>query len=243
MSEPRRIERALLLDADDTLWESNIYFLEANAAFRELMASLGHRGDEAERVQAQAELELIAAQGYGPGAYADSLELAYRRLEGRVGRTASPEMVARCRALADVIYRPPIRLLPGVAEALQALRPSSLLALVTKGDEHTQRNKLQRSGLAPLFDYVRVLGEKDEAAYRRLTAEWRLDPERTYMVGNGPRSDINPAVAAGLWAIYIPHAHTWVAEREPIREPHRVTQLARLADLPAFFGLESPARG
>jgi len=237
MSEPRGIVRALLIDADDTLWESNIYFLEANAAFRALMVTLGHEGDEVERVQAEAEQALIATQGYGPGAYADSLEQAYRRLQARVGRPAAPEMVARCRALAEVIYRPPIRLLPGVAAALQTLRPSSLLALVTKGDERTQRDKLQRSGLAPFFDHVRVLTEKDEAAYRGLVEDWMLDAEHTYMVGNGPRSDINPAVAAGLRAIYIPHAHTWVAEHEPIRQPERVTQLARLADLPRFFGL------
>jgi putative hydrolase of the HAD superfamily len=237
MTDHREMARCLLIDADDTLWESNIYFLEASSAFQALMVSLGHGADEAERAQNDAERALIANQGYGPQSYRASLEQAYRRLQASAGQPVSADVVTRCRALAEVILAPPIRLLPGVSEALQALRASSLLVLATKGDDHTQRDKLHRSGLAPLFDHVRVLEEKDEAAYRRLVAELRLDAERTYMVGNGPRSDINPSVAAGLRAIYIPHAHTWVAEREPIRQPERVTQLARFADLPRLFGV------
>jgi putative hydrolase of the HAD superfamily len=36
------------------------------------------------------------------------------------------------------------------------------------------------------------------------------------MIGNSPRSDINPALAAGFNAIYIPHPHTWRLEHEEV---------------------------
>ncbi len=43
-----------------------------------------------------------------------------------------------------------------------------------------------------------------------------MDPERTWMIGNSPKSDINPALAAGLNAVFVPHAHTWVLEKQEI---------------------------
>ena len=58
-----------------------------------------------------------------------------------------------------------------------------------------------------------------------------MDPERTWMVGNSPKSDVNPALAAGLNAVFIPHAHTWVLEKEDIREagPGRLLRLSGFA--------------
>ncbi len=37
------------------------------------------------------------------------------------------------------------------------------------------------------------------------------------MIGNSPKSDINPAMACGWNAVYVPHARTWGLEREEIR--------------------------
>ena len=37
------------------------------------------------------------------------------------------------------------------------------------------------------------------------------------MVGNSPRSDINPALDVGLGAVYIPHPQTWQLEHEEVR--------------------------
>jgi putative hydrolase of the HAD superfamily len=37
------------------------------------------------------------------------------------------------------------------------------------------------------------------------------------MIGNSPRSDINPALEAGFNAVYVPHPRTWVLEKEELR--------------------------
>ena len=56
------------------------------------------------------------------------------------------------------------------------------------------------------------------------------------MVGNSPRSDVNPALAAGLNAVYIPHPHTWRLEREDVASgPGRLLILDRFADLRNHF--------
>ena len=37
------------------------------------------------------------------------------------------------------------------------------------------------------------------------------------MIGNAPRSDINPALAAGINAVYVPHAQTWRLEHQELQ--------------------------
>jgi putative hydrolase of the HAD superfamily len=116
--------------------------------------------------------------------------------------------------------------------------------LLTKGDPLVQEGKVARSGLGRFFDRVHVVPEKDSDAFRKLIADYGLHPEQTWMVGNSPRSDINPAVEAGIGAVYIPHPNTWTLEMEEVLDSERVTVLRSFGDLAAFFSdRESAAVG
>jgi putative hydrolase of the HAD superfamily len=58
------------------------------------------------------------------------------------------------------------------------------------------------------------------------------------MIGNSPKSDVNPALAAGLHAVFLPHNFTWVLEEEAVREPaagQHLIELAAFADLTRHF--------
>jgi putative hydrolase of the HAD superfamily len=59
------------------------------------------------------------------------------------------------------------------------------------------------------------------------------------MIGNSPKSDINPALAAGLNAIFIPHNFTWVLEHEVVIPPpttqQNLLELSSFADLAHHF--------
>jgi putative hydrolase of the HAD superfamily len=107
-------------------------------------------------------------------------------------------------------------LLPGVEMTVTELFTRHRLLLFTKGQHDEQQRKLDRSGLAPFFSRVAIAKEKDTPAYRRLVADEGLEPASTFMIGNSPRSDINPALKAGLGAVYIPHPHTWELEHEEV---------------------------
>jgi putative hydrolase of the HAD superfamily len=110
--------------------------------------------------------------------------------------------------------------------------------MVTKGNPEEQTDKLQRSGLAPHFTAVEVLPEKHDDAYRTLAAHHGCEACNTWMIGNSPRSDVNPALAAGLHAIFIPHDFTWVLEHEIVNQPpsgQHLLELAAFADLARYF--------
>jgi len=144
-------------------------------------------------------------------------------------------LLGRVRTYAQQVLDPPIALLPDVQETLTQLRPTSRLVLVTKGADDVQSAKVTRSGLGSLFDAVRIVPEKHRDTYASLVDELGSDHTTTWMIGNSPRSDINPAIEAGIGAIYIPHSETWSAEMAEVRYPERTVVLSRFRDLVAYF--------
>ncbi len=125
----------------------------------------------------------------------------------------------------------------GVVDTLEYLSPRHDLVVLTKGDAEEQNLKVERSGLREFFREIVVVPEKDIAAYHRVVREVQVDPKRTWMIGNSPRSDINPALAAGLKAVFIPHQHTWQLEHEDVPETAdgRLLRLASFSELRKYF--------
>ncbi len=130
-----------------------------------------------------------------------------------------------------------MQLLDGVKETLDYLLPRHDLFLLTKGDLEEQTLKVERSGIEQCFRQVVIVQEKDATTYHRVVKELQVDPKRTWMVGNSPRSDINPALAARLNAVYIPHPHTWRLEHEEVQNTGegQLLTFTAFAELRAYF--------
>jgi putative hydrolase of the HAD superfamily len=206
----------LVFDADDTLWDSNIHFLEAFDSFAAALGDtdLGLTRAEIHAAVRRAEIRLIKTLGYGRSPYVRALHQAADEL-APAGHDGLRDEIERIGA--HLLERD-CALLPDVEPTLQELSQRHRLLMFTKGQRDEQLQKLARSGLGPLFDRVETPREKDVDAYRRLVRDADLDPSLTVMIGNSPRSDINPAVAAGLRAVFIPHPHTWELEHEEIND-------------------------
>ncbi len=202
----------LLLDADDTLWENHAYFLRATDAYLVLMEAHGHTRPIALEAFRAAERIRIPNHGYGSLGFAQSLIMAAQSLDG----SERPRLEEEFLRLGQWIHDHPIELFEGVEATVAALAEHHELAIVTKGAPREQESKIRRSGLLRYVDRYRVLREKDRAAYDSLVAEWKLDPSATWMVGNSPRSDMNPAKAAGLRTVYVPHRTLWEVEAETL---------------------------
>jgi putative hydrolase of the HAD superfamily len=223
----------LILDADDTLWENNIYF---EAAFDQFCDYLAHSSLSAAEVRGVLdEIEGVNAKihGYGCRNFARNLGECLRRLAERDIRDADLEAV---QEFAHAILEKPIELMDGAEETVAELSGRHDLTVFTKGDPEEQRLKIERSGLARYFQHMAIVKEKDQAAYHQLAAARAFLPERTWMIGNSPKSDINPALAAGLKAVYIPHPRTWSLEREQLPETHpRLLVVKQIRELTEYF--------
>jgi putative hydrolase of the HAD superfamily len=209
------VRQHLIVDADDTLWENNIYFERAFDEFCDFLAHSRLRPDEVRAVLDEIELANNRVHGYGAANFGRNLHECYRRLAEREIRS---EDLACVMSFAERLLEHPMVVLDGVAETLEYLSVRHDLTLFTKGNPEEQKLKLDRSGLASYFDHTAIVKEKDTESYRDLVTQRQLDPSRTWMVGNSPKSDINPALRAGLRAVFVPHPHTWRLEHEEVQD-------------------------
>ncbi|GAC1695154.1 MAG: HAD family hydrolase [Ktedonobacteraceae bacterium] len=220
----------LLLDADDTLWENNIYFEQATHDF---ITFLNHSHLSRAEVQVVID-EAERLMGYGSANFTKSLVETYHHLAEKDIRDEDIQQVQR---FGEQIRSHPIQFLDGVSATLDYLSVRHTLFLLTKGDLEEQQFKVEQSGIELLFQQVLVVQEKDVNTYQRIVNQLQLNPREAWMIGNSPRSDINPALAAGLNAVYIPHPHTWHLEHEEVipAAEGQFLQLASFTELRNHF--------
>ena len=223
----------LLIDGDDTLWENNVYFEQAIEAFIDFLAHSSMTRDQVRAALDEVERINVAVHGYGSASFTRNLRETYERL---AERDLQPQDIEHVLQLGQRIAGQPVQLLLDVAETIRYLAGRHDLMLLTKGHPEEQRLKIDRSGLEPFFNATAVVHEKAEETYRTIVQDRQLDPVRTWMIGNSPRSDINPALAAGLNAVFIPHEHTWRLEKEDIAHAEgRLLTLRTFGELRAHF--------
>lgn len=198
-----------MIDADDTLWENNIYFERAIANFISFLNHSHFTAEQVRRKLNEVEHENIVKLGYGLHSFTTALASTFERLSVE---PLTPALHETIRGFAHAIAEQPIELLRHVSPTLDELSMRHRLLLVTKGNLDEQSRKVERSGLKPYFEAVEVVPEKNVESYLAIVEKYGLERSTTWMVGNSPKSDINPAIAAGLNAVFIPHADTWILE-------------------------------
>jgi putative hydrolase of the HAD superfamily len=222
----------LLIDADDTLWENNRYFEEAIDEFIDFLNHSRLTTAEVRAVLDEIELANTRIHGYGARSFTHSLRACYEHL---AERQIDEEDLAVVMEFGARILRQRHEPIAGVEATLRVLVERHDLVLFTKGHPEEQRLKIDASGFAGYFSRAVIVAEKDEGAYRRIVAELGVDPGRTWMVGNSPKSDINPALAAGLNAVYVPHDRTWRLEHEEVATEGRLLVVERFTQLLDHF--------
>jgi putative hydrolase of the HAD superfamily len=203
----------LIFDADDTLWENNVRFERVIDSYLDWLAHPTLDRTATRAVLDEVERANVVVHGYGAASFLRSLNDCFERLSERPASRAEAREIEE---LAAALVSDEVELVPGVAETLAELGRRHELLLLTKGDPAEQQRKIDASNLAHHFASVHIVAEKHAGTYRSLAAEQGLVPDATWMIGNSPRSDILPARAAGLNAVFIPNQHTWVLEHDEL---------------------------
>jgi len=227
--------QTLLIDADDTLWENNIYFERAIARFIEFLNHHEFSPEQVREVLNDVERECIVKHGYGLQSFAHALVDTFERLSPV---SVTPELHAQIMSFAGTIENHTIEFLPDVPETLRDLSKRNRLILVTKGAVAEQSGKIDRSGVRHHFSAAEIVAEKNAATYAQIVSKFELDARATWMIGNSPKSDINPALVAGLHAVFIPHGDTWILEHEEVNrapESQKLLIVGRFAELREHF--------
>lgn len=218
--------KVIAFDADDTLWDNESFFQEIERYYTELLSKYG----DAEKISAElfrTEMDNLEHYGYGVKGFTLSmLETALRISKREVPADTLEMIILWGKLLLDM----PIELLPDVEETLKALKERERYRLVvaTKGDLLDQQRKLKRSGLADYFDHVEIMSDKTEKEYIKLMKTLQVSPEEFLMVGNSLKSDIQPVLAIGGYAVHVPFEVMWQHEVAESFEHPRLMQVKSL---------------
>lgn len=210
----------LIFDADDTLWENNIFFLKATWAYYELFPKNSAILERVKSAFSQTEKQIVQTRGCGSVSFVQILE----QLTGRFRQAMIvPDPDQSVKSIIDTFLDHRKRVPPlfdFVLPTLRKLARSYRLLCLTKGQFDEQADKMDKSGLKDFFEEVVIVPDKTDATYKDLISRFGLIAERTVMIGNSQKSDINPALRCGMYAIYIPYDYTWTMDREDLLAGH-----------------------
>ena len=208
----------IFFDADDTLWENEQYFRNAEAKFTELLADYTSP-EGVQQMLWEKQEDNIPLFGYGSKTYMIGMTDAALEL---CGGSLPEHIYYGVKNIITSLAFHELQIIDGVQETLEALSGHYKMIVATKGDVTEQMAKFRKSGLDRFFHHCEVMENKDEKNYLELAAKHDLEPEKLLMIGNSVKSDIAPVVNIGGTAIHTPHEIVWVHEMMDMPESDRI---------------------
>jgi putative hydrolase of the HAD superfamily len=208
-------QQTILFDLDDTLIHCNKYFDYVIDQFVDVMLTWfsGHGLKAADIKNKQLEIDLagVHVHGFKPERFPQSFVETYQYFSERWGRPASRDEEDFLFNLGNTVYMQTVEPYPHMNETLEILADAGhKLYLYTGGDATIQSKKIQEAGLHKFFgDRIFVTLHKTVEFMESLITEQRFDRSRTWMIGNSVRTDVLPALEAGIHCIHIPAEKEW----------------------------------
>ena len=201
--------RWIAFDADDTLWENEIYYQSAQAALVDVLGKYCN-GVMVAQALLDTETRNIASFGYGIKSFGLSMiETAIQLSNGRISAGDIQSILEKIKEMTGTAPQ----VISAVPETLSILAKNYQLLVITKGDLLDQERKLQSSGLSSFFTGFEVVNGKDETTYRRILERYQIPLDQFLMAGNPLRSDVLPVAAIGAKAVLVQHELTWEHEK------------------------------
>ena len=217
----------IFFDADDTLWENERYFRDAEARFAELLADYTSPEGVQQMLWAKQE-DNIPLFGYGSKTY--MIGMADAALELCGGNLPEHIYYGVKKIITDLAFHE-LEIIDGVIETLEALHGKYRMIVATKGDLTEQMAKYRKSGLAGYFHHCEVMENKDEQNYLELCTKNDIDPSQLLMIGNSVKSDIAPVAAIGGTAIHTPHEIVWTHELMDMPASENIIEVNEISDI------------
>ena len=236
----QKLPKAILFDLDDTILA---YEAVAEKCWREACQTFAPRvpGLEPDRLLAAIKESLDWFWDDPERNRRGRLNLGVARREIVSAAFTSIEVAAPAVSdeIADYfteIREEAVEPIPGAIETVQRLRNHGLkLALITNGAARPQRSKLERFGLAPLFDSILVEGEfgagkPDDRVYLHSLERLGILPHEAWMVGDNLEFDVGAPQGLGIFSIWVDWRFDGLGEGSPVKPDRIVNRIAELVE-------------
>ncbi|GAW91871.1 HAD family hydrolase [Calderihabitans maritimus] len=224
--------RTVIFDFDDTLVITNPVFDQAKEQFCRLMKHEGiYAPDILETLDRFDIANVEKAGGFAKDCFPRALLQTYEYYCRVKGRTVSAETRMMVERLGWWAVEKVPEVKRGAEQILARLQKAYFLVLLSKGDRELQRERIRATGLDKYFNHIEIVLQKDASLYRRIVRDTGALAEESWSVGNSFKSDINPALEAGLQCILV-RSSSWGYEEEPPKGPYiEVLSLELIPDI------------
>lgn len=202
----------VIFDGDDTLWQTEWLYDRARSNAAKIVEAAGLPADLWEEIERKLDVANVARFGLSKQRFPTSCIEAYRQVAALSETPVSDTVEQGIWTAAESVFRATAPTVPGARRVLTAVRPHYRTVLLTQGEPEVQQHRIATSGLIDLFDAVNLVDAKQPSVFVATLTAMAAEPSASWMVGNSVRSDINPAVASGMKAIWV-NAHVWEHER------------------------------
>jgi putative hydrolase of the HAD superfamily len=207
--------KAVFTDMDDTLIVNMALYDHAAAQLQGYLAHFGVEPEDVMRAHADVEKTLFPLLGYSRERYPQSFENTLLHFIPN----ATDDMIARARGFAERVFTTVAGVKPGTMEAIDLLTAQYPVYIVTQGDRSVQQFRVSHLPFKDKLAGVFIVDKKSRETFETLTQKLGYAPEEVVMMGDSLKSDIQPAIDAGLHAVWI-EAHNWSAHENSIQLPN-----------------------
>lgn len=199
-----------------------------------MMLQHGFSRERTENMLANIDVANVSKFGFSRHRFPLSMRETYERLSNERGQPVDRQVSEAASEVGYSVFQHRPRLLEGAVSTLVTLaRRGYDCYLYTTGDPEVQTNKLEVLDIASYFKAVYITETKSAEVLRSIIQELGLEAEKTWMVGNSLRSDINPALKLGLNCVWI-RSLSWAYDNEPLIG-RQVIQTDDLRELPCLL--------
>jgi len=210
------VNKVFIFDLDDTLyWNVHDYCYPILEFEKFMLDILGHKAPHItviRKLEGEIDRGRVKKFGYSMERFPGTLVETYKTICSWAGVAFDKKIAEKIWQIGMKAFDPEIYkkkgLVEGVEEVLNFLKKQGDgLALLTRGDERVQQLKINALRLARWFYHIHIVPSKGSSIFRAIAKAFK-EKNAVYSVGNSLKSDIEPALEAGLSGIYIP-CETW----------------------------------
>lgn len=230
----RGVMPVLIFDGDDTLWYTMPLYRAAKDRFYREMTKKGFRRTCVAEFFEDRDVKNVARLGFSTKRFATSMLETYIFLCHSVKKKPNRVFARNINEIVSKVARGSPMLIKSATRVLATLQRGYRLFLLTKGERSIQKRRLSSSGLGHFFEHVIIVPQKTPTVLKAIMKRYKCPKKRTWVIGNSIKSDIDPALKAGLKAIWIPYK-TWGYEEQ--EEPHHenLVKASSLRDVPLIL--------
>jgi putative hydrolase of the HAD superfamily len=209
-------KQAVFFDGDDTLWKTQPLYKSVIDEFYTILQQQGFDPEEFRPLFTSINRELLKKLKLSSGRLGRAMSGTYETMCKRARTRSQQSVNVRLGKLARQVYARAPEPMEHVHDVFSLLQKDFELFFYSAGVEETQRARLNKLKLAQYFqDRILIVTRKDAQKLSAILQLYSLDPETTWMVGNSPKFDVNPALTIGLNCIWM-HTSFWKQELEDI---------------------------